>query len=604
MEQTVRCKIKLLLAVCMILTLTAFTGCSRGTTAYEGGHIAMSYDSHKWELSYQEAEPYPVFDLYSEEAEIIIMLVENDGSILDSFHRDMVSLMSMDGEVTEKGKTDKWDKKGIVYYEDTAFGGEAPCNMILYGKAQEDKLIVGYAEIGLEKASPKVKDEILEIFSTLTFSEQEEIGKPEQNKEHETILIIYEMLNSLLKYETGGDEEADTVEINKTEGNETADSNETEVKTFSEEEIADLTYIEVISIEDYYGDKLMYDIYGPKESENKEGFVSYFGHGIFYSAMVYNMDADSFLYLSFDEIIKYTKEDWEREGSGYSEIEIGDIIKNGKDRYVIAKAMREDYYGIPYEKREVFYLDVVDEGIGVIWELELSENDIDEETNLLLDELAGCYGINLAQLKRAGDYEENNRKRLMEEQNQYEPREGDMELKKVEGYQYMGMTTLSEEVSGKQAQCPVMVPIGRYSSARENYAGANMHGVQVRANIDMLLQQNLMGSTKVTTDSRYKSYVEDEERSREVWKSEMIPLYAYEEAYYVIINYEKKDYVTEEFVSKSDVLCNIRIDDDFALRFEITFTYSEYDDYTDAIIKELETAYEIDLSEYYYENNK
>ncbi|MBD5500821.1 MAG: hypothetical protein HDR10_06385 [Lachnospiraceae bacterium] len=599
MKQTTERKIKILLMVCMILIMAVFTGCNQ-KTEYEGGHIALSYGSN-WELSYQEAEPYPVFDLYAEEAEIIIMIIENDGSILDSFHNDMVSLMSTEGEIEEKGITDEWDKKGITYYEDMLSGQEDSYDMVLYGKAQEDKLIVCYGEFtGKEPA--KLKKEAMEILSLLTFSDQEEIGELEQKEEQESILIIYEMLNTLLKYKAGGDD------VNTAEVNETDKPGETQpaekIEAFSEEEIKNLTYIEKISIEDYYGDKATYDIYGFKGSDNEDGYVSYFGPGFYYSAMVYPMGSDAFLYLSFDEFINFTMEDWEQEGSGYSDIKTGEIQSNGDDRYVVATAMKEDFYGTPYEFKEVFYLQKTAEGVGVIWQLEVSENGVEEETYLMIDELAGCYGISLDQIKASGDFEENNQKRLMEEQDNYEPEEGEPALEKVDGYRYMGMTTISAEASGKEAQCQVMVPMGRSSSVRENHAGANMHGVRVRAYIDILLQQNLMATMKLNSDIRYKSYVEDEERTRNVWKSEMIPMDAFEEAYYVVITYEEKDHLTEEFVPKTDVMCNIRINDDFALIYEITFTDSEYDDSTDTVIKELETAYEIDLSEYYYENHQ
>ena len=40
--------------------------------------------------------------------------------------------------------------------------------------------------------------------------------------------------------------------------------------------------------------------------------------------------------------------------------------------------------------------------------------------------------------------------------------------------------------------------------------------------------------------------------------------------------------------------------DDYALEYDIKLSYDEYDNSTDTVIKELETAYGIDLSEYYY----
>lgn len=408
------------------------------------------------------------------------------------------------------------------------------------------------------------------------------------DKKQEMTLLIYEKLSSpsgsSSSSSSGGMEPAE------------------EIDTFSEEEIANLTYVEKISIDDYYGDKSVYDIYGFKGSENDMGYVSYFGPGFYYSAMVYPMGSDSFLYLSFEEFVQYAVDGWEQEGSGYSDIEVGEVQAKGDDRYVFTRAMKEDFYGTPYEVKSLFYLQRVNEGTGVIWELEVSENELSDETGLLLDELAGCYGISLDWLKAGGDFEENNRQRLTEAQDKYEPEEGEPVLEPVEGYRYMGTTTLSVEANGKEAQCPVMIPMGRSSSVRENYASVNMHGVKVRGTIDMLLQQNLMASTKVNTDLRYESYVEDEERTRNVWKSEMIPMYAFNEAYYVVITYEEKAYGAEEFIPKTDVMCNIRINDDFALKYEITLTESEYDDATNTVIKELEAAYEIDLSEYYNTN--
>lgn len=411
----------------------------------------------------------------------------------------------------------------------------------------------------------------------------------------------YEDEHSAISYDSDDDvNTAEASETDKSGNTQTAEERE----AFSEEEIKNLTYIEKISIEDYYGDKAVYDMYGFKGSENEDGYVSYFGPGFSHSAMVYSMGSDSFLYLSFDEFIKSTIEGWEQEGSGYSDIKTGEIQSKGDDRYVIATAMKEDLYGTPYEFREVFYLQKTAEGVGVIWQLEVRENGVEEETDLMIDELAGCYGISLDRLTANGDFEEINQNRLMEEQDQYEPEEGEPVLEKVDGYRYMGMTTLSVEANGKEAQCQVMVPMGRLSFVWENHAGANMHGVEVGTYIEILVQQNLMSGMKLSSDIRYKSYVENEERTRNVWKSEMIPMDAFEEAYYVVITYEEKDYLTEEFVPKADVMCNIRINDDFALKYELTFTYSEYDDSTNTVIKELETAYEIDLSEYYYEKHQ
>lgn len=599
MEQFIKRKKLMFLAVCMML-LTVLTGCQK-ETSYEGGHVAFSYDADKWELSYQEAEPYPVFDLHSEKAEIVIMVAEDDGSVLDSFHSDMIYLWETEGEAIEKDKTDKWDKEGILYYEDFVSDEEEAWYLITYGKRQEDKLMVGYAEIASEElgeTDAAMKDEVLKILSALSYSGQEEIGDIEQDEEYESIVFIYDMLNNLVKYEIGSEEEA--------AGEESEDKRkdaETSV-IFTDEEIESLTYIERISVEDYYGDKSMYDVYGPKGSQCENGYVSYIEHGLFYSASAYNMGTDSFLYSFLDEMIEYTQEEWLKEDSGYSDVVIGEMMKNGDDRYIIATAKKEDYNGVPYEEKLIYYMDAAGQGAGVMWELEMEERSIDDETYLIIDELAGCYGISLDQLKASGDWSENDKERIMQEQDLYDPGEDDLILEKVEGYQYMGIVTISAEANRKSTQCQVMAPMGQRTNVGDNYVGANMHGVRIMANINMLIQQNLMASAKMFSDIRYEDYIEDTEDIRNVWKSEMIPISGFEEAYYVVITYEEKDYITEEFVNKTDVMCFIRIDDDFDLEYYITLSQNEYDASTNTVIKELEMAYGIDLSEYYYESNK
>ena len=135
-------KIKHILLSGLVLLLAVSAGC-RKNPAYEGGHIALFYDSDKWELSYQETEPYPTFHLQCDENEITIMLAENDGSIVESFYNDMVSLYQTFAEITPKGKTDKWDSRSWLYYEDFLTYGSDSETVITYAKKQDNMLIVG-----------------------------------------------------------------------------------------------------------------------------------------------------------------------------------------------------------------------------------------------------------------------------------------------------------------------------------------------------------------------------------------------------------------------------------------------------------------------------
>lgn len=373
-----------------------------------------------------------------------------------------------------------------------------------------------------------------------------------------------------------------------------------EAKLFSEKEIAKLKYIEAIEVEDFYGDKSRYEVYGPKESESADGYVSWYGHGLFYNASVYSMGSNDFVYSFLDDMAGYTKESWLSEDSGYRDVEFSEMKKNGDDRYITMTAMRDDYYRVPYAEKHVYYMHIAKEGVGVFWELEMMENSVDGQTELVIDELAGCYGINLDLLKPTGEWKEGNEERLMEEQDVYEPDGDEIVLEKVDGYQYMGMATLSVEVDGRQAKSVVLAPMGRSTMVRENSVYANMHGINIQGGIDIMFSDSLMTNVKMNIDSKYSSYSEDDD-IRNVFRTEMMPMPGFEEAYYVVFTYKEKDYVTKKYVNKAEARCYMKLDDNFYLQYNITLSENEYDAATNIVLEELEVAYGIDLSEYYYE---
>lgn len=588
----------------LLLMLAVLAGCGRSkegdVPAYEGGNIALCYDKEQWDLGYHDAEPYPVFELQTDGADIIFMTVKNDGDVVDAFHRDSMALWSED-EIVKESKEDKMEREGYAYYENQISSKEDSCDMILYGKKQDDKVLIGWAEIPFTeegKENKELKDEALRIFSSMAYSEKEEVGDVATGEEYEGLTDFYDILLESLKYGTESGE-ADTEE--HTEASDEASETE-EAKLFSEEEIDGLRYMEAIEVEDFYGDKSRYEVYGPKESEASDGFVSWYDHGLFYNASVYDMGSNSFAYSFLDDMAGYTKESWLSENSGYRDVVCSEMKKNGDDRYITMTAVRDDYNGVPYAEKYVHYMQIVKEGVGVYWSLEMTENTADEETGLVIDELAGCYGINLDILKPTGEWSEGNEERLMDEQDIYEPDGDERTLEKVDGYQYMGLTTLSVEVNGRQAKSVVMAPMGRSTIARENSVYANMHGVNTQGSIDIMFSDSLMSNIKMETDGTYDDLREDDD-IKNVFRTEMMPMPGFEEAYYVVFTYKEKVHMAEEYqyVNKTEAKCYMKLDDDFYLRFHITLSENEYDDATNVVLEELEDAYGIDLSEYYYE---
>lgn len=369
----------------------------------------------------------------------------------------------------------------------------------------------------------------------------------------------------------------------------------------SEEEIAALQYIEKMAVEDYYGDKAAYDVYAPRESSNEEGYVfSYSQHGLtFYASVRSKMSAD-FLYEDLAYSVEFTKEDWEKEDSGYTDIKLSEVMENGDDRYQMMTAVAKDYNGSPYTVKKFFYQDMQKEDAGVLWTVEMFEINADDETGLIIDELGSCYCISMDALKPDGEWLAANDEYLVTSQNVYEPKEGDEVLEKIEGYQYMGLAALTTD--DKETECPVMVPMGHRVSIQGDEFRSSMHGVTITGQMNKMDTANLMTRFYSDTTTTYNFYISKGDRFRNIWKSELIPLSDYDEAWEVVITYEEISVVSQDYEAYVEADYIIRIAEGYALSGKIKLSYEEYDAETNTLIKELETAYGMDLSKYYKES--
>ncbi len=368
----------------------------------------------------------------------------------------------------------------------------------------------------------------------------------------------------------------------------------------SDEDAKALLYMKKYAVEDVYGDGGSYEVYAPDGSDNSEDFLGYVDHGINFFAAVYGGGGEEFPYMMLNESLKVLKTDWEDSGL-YSDMQFGEVMKNGADRYVVVSATTEDYNGTPYNKKVLYYLDIPKTGIGVLWNVEVDEMGSDETTEAILAELGQCYGISLEGFVPSGEWAQADASRKAAAQDVYEPEEGEPELTAVDGYQYLGQVTLSFDDG--RIQCPVMAPMGRNTSVYESSLSATMHGVSLFAIDSPLGTSQYVPLMKSNAESHYEMKVNDEyEENRNVHKSDIMEMKGYEDAYYYIIDYETPDY-TGDYYKEVKVHCWIAIEEGYLLDCTITLRTNEYDESTNALLKELETAYGIDLSEYYNEEN-
>ncbi len=375
-------------------------------------------------------------------------------------------------------------------------------------------------------------------------------------------------------------------------------ANDGKGELISDEDAAALEYMKKYTIADVYGDGASYEVYAPDGSESSDDFLSYIDHGINFFAAVYGGGDEELPYQILNESLKGLKADWEQ-SEEYSDAKFGEVVKNGADRYVSTSVKTKDLFGTDYEKRVFYYLDIPKTGVGVLWQVEVSEIQIDEMTEKLLTEIGQCYGIGLESIMPNGEWAQADAKRQVDAQDTYEPEEGETALTRVDGYQYLGQATLS--LKDGEIQCPVLAPMGSSTMAKEDHIYASMHGVSVNIDSTPTGTDDYVPLLKKGADRLYGQKLNDEDvENRNVHKSEVMEMSGYEKAWYYVVDYETPDIITEEYYKEVSVNCRIVIGEKYVLTCDITLRDDKFDASTNALLMELETAYGIDLSEYYY----
>lgn len=365
----------------------------------------------------------------------------------------------------------------------------------------------------------------------------------------------------------------------------------------TEEEQAALRFVEKVVLKGSSDDETEYEVYVPKDADIYEDYAILWGHGLQYYAIGMDLGFNEVLFDYLNDSVEFDSDIWQKDGYNYTDMEFGEMIRCGDDRFRIATAMSVDYNGTPYKIKKIYFMDVMREGAGVMWELQVSESGADDMTNALIDEIAKCYRIDLGEIKVDSSWFVNRAKREEQRQDEYRSPVGENVIERVEGYQYMGLATLTN-LRG-EAECPIMLPMGAQTSVYEEVAWAYMHGVSISASL--VWSNDFSDSVKSDINSTVKSYEGNTDYFANVQAGSTEPIPGYDMARCAVITYESKDIFTDEFWPKVDVLCYIRVQEKYVLEIVINLSFKKYDGSTITVLKELETAYGIDLSEYYSE---
>lgn len=382
---------------------------------------------------------------------------------------------------------------------------------------------------------------------------------------------------------------------------ETAEISEEAAETSTAEESAGYLYLEEYQIEDFYGDGKEYALYAPKGGQNVEGLFYYNEHGVNFEAEVYSGDSVEDLLMHLDKKTKQTAEFWQ-EDLACLDVHVGEVQEKGDDRYFILTAKDKDSIGTPYQKTLLKYMSVRDGSVGVFWDMQVREDGQGEETALIVSEVARCYDLDLdGFVIEDGTWAEQNEQRVADLRDAYEPEEGDAVLEKVEGYQHLGRLTLTLDDEGNVTY-PVLAPMGWTTEADETSVSTMVHGVYVQIEgsyIDGAI--NMQEILQEDADQEEELHNDSELHYRNARASEVTPMQGQENGAFYTLAYESQNYGSEEYYKCGAVTWMIEVEENYFVAYRITLLSMDYDNNTNSLIKELETAYGFDLSEWYAE---
>lgn len=376
--------------ILFLLAVGMLTGCGK-RPVFEGGNLAVDYDTDKWTLKCCNSTEYPIFELKQEDVTITFLAVEGDKYTMENFREGMVGLDIMHEGGRTARKVDAWSKGSVSCYVDAASGGKkgkGDSVIICYGRTKGKQMVLAKAEIPAKDSdseNEERKQEVMEVLNSMRISQKSEI---EGVEEQETLEVFYNIVSRIMKYSTSAN-------LARKEGRAVPEG---AGELISDEEAASLQYVQKYMVADLFYSKAEFPVYAPAGSNDTDWLLSYFGHGIDFFASADNGGTRYYLYQNFESMAMGEAEDWQ-EKDYYFDVQTGKIQTNGEDRYLLISAKQ---WGKGMVK-EIYYLDVQSDWIGVMWHMKIEERSVDEKTNLIIDELAKCYGINLDELKIGGE---------------------------------------------------------------------------------------------------------------------------------------------------------------------------------------------------------
>ncbi len=579
-------KIRILLTTVLLSLIVA--GCSK-TSSYEGAGMKIKYNTSDWTIFYREAnENTDVIELYCDKGgSLSIMSCEAETGSAEEIYEGMITADQLLGQVSDmSAQNNMSEEKGTASYAHrTKTNFSSDYWTLLYGKnAGDGRVLLAAATIYIEdeEEADQCREEIEKIIKTLEYSEKTDLGEVAKSMVEPDV-----QTNVLVNYINGGQKYYSYME-----GSQVADAEPVSVEGFE--------YVQKVTLKDGISGTET-EVYGPLDDTtySTSDSIFYYEHGLNFSLYLvgdwsYSNPMEQ-LSMWQQETVKLLKDNTVR----YRNLAIDDpvTVEEGLCYYQHTSVEELDEKENGVTNHYLVYVGTAPNGIGYLFSLEVTGNCTDSETNQILEEIGKCYHLDLTEYGNSAEDLTNSGKRVDVSQDVYTQKSGEPEIRAIEGYTYMGASELSDS-DGNIYE--LLIPMGKYTSNSGYSLSADMHGVSISVRLTSLYgNMSVAELLQEDIEYRYDFLMENSRDYKNVTMGE-IKTTTEGEGFYESISADYADYDGLVF-PYHEIEYLLKINDKSALEITMRLDERDYDVKTNVLFKEIEQAYRMDLSEFYYE---
>lgn len=576
-----------------VLTCMSMIGCSAGMGGgqYEGAKMQFKYKASDWNVTYRTAnDDNTIIELTAENGSgLSILSCEADTTGPEEIYKGMVTADELLGEISNTSSSNNMSEDGglaaYAHLVKTNFMGDYWT--LLYGKnAGEGKILLAAATVYVdpedEKAADKCKEAIQGVVDSLKVSEKAETGSITES------VIEADVQSSVLKnFITGGKVEYDYMKE--------ATASQGEPKSLD-----GFTYVKEVELADGVS-KQPVTVYAPYEEEKGfDGYgVYYYGHGVSFSVFVLG----DWIYQSAEECVS----DWikdeatslKEESTRYQNVEVEDLVTVEEELcyYQHISAEELDYQENPFRNDYLVYVGTAENGIGYQFQLQISGQSTDAETNTILEELGKCYDLDLVQYGNSDEDLTNSGQLMDPAQDVYIQSPSDPEVIKADDYTYMGTSEISD-YDGNIYE--LMILMGKNTSNSGSSLSGIMHGISMHISVGTSYGDiNPMERVQQELDYQYESYLNNSRDYKNPVMGELAST-TEGEGVYGATSADRAGYEGDIYPYHEISYCLLTGEKEY-ISMSLTLDERDFDSKTNDVLKDIEKAYRMDLSEFYYE---